>query len=128
MNKLIDETVNIINADIDANGYYINIDNKPTIIINKNLNGTSERLTIVEEYAHYHVGAIPTLPFATDYYNKLIRSKNEFKAFKLMQDILLPPDIENSKYDTIWDISDRLELPVEFIEKAIEYRKENLCG
>lgn len=125
MNTFIkDENVDIIAADIDANGYYVNINNKPTIIINKNLKGLQERLAVAEEIAHYKVGVTPTLPFASDYYTKLIRSKNEFKAFKWMQSNLIPLDMEEFKFDTIWDIADRFDVSPEFVEKVLHYRKE----
>ena len=120
--------INILNANIDANGYYIDIDNIPVIIINNKLSEKMERLTLAEEIAHYSVGVTPTLPFATDYYNKLVRSKNEFKAFKWLQGNLLPLGVENLKYDTLWDLSDRFEVPIEFVAKVIEYRKENYNG
>ena len=129
MNTFIkDENVDIIAADIDANGYYININNRPTIIINKKLNGLQERLTVAEEYAHYKVGAIPTLPLATDYYNKLIRSKNEFKAFKWMQRNLIPLNIEKLKYGNIWDIADKFDVSPEFVYEVLKYRKESQNG
>ena len=132
MNKiynLIDSNnIKVLYADIDANGYYISIKNKPTIIINKNLNYLTERLTVAEEVAHYSVGATPTLPFANDYYTKLIRSRNEFRAFKWMQDKLIPHDIEKYKYNTLWEISEELGMPPEFIKQVIEYRKENFNG
>lgn len=128
MNKFMDDNINIIYGDIDENGYYINVNNKPTIIINKNLKGIKERLTIAEEVAHYKVGVTPTLPFADDYYTKLIRSKNEFKAFKWMQSNLIPLDMEKLKYDNIWDIADKFQVTPEFIVKVLEYRKENYYG
>lgn len=128
MNKFIDDNIDIIYGDIDENGYYININNKPTVIINKNLKGIKERLTIAEEVAHYKVGVTPTLPFADDYYTKLIRSKNEFKAFKWMQSNLIPVDMEKFKFDTIWDIADRFDVSPEFVEKVFKYRKENYYG
>ena len=117
-----------IKKEYKINGLYLDILNRPTIILNKNLSGQKEELTLAEEVAHFCVGATPTLPFADDYYNKLVRSKNEFKAFKWMQGNLLPVGVENSKYDTVWDLSDRFEVPVEFVKKAIEYRKENYNG
>lgn len=128
MNKFMDDNIDIIYGDIDENGYYINVNNKPTIIINKNLKGIKERLTIAEEVAHYKVGVTPTLPFADDYYTKLIRSKNEFKAFKWMQSNLIPLDMEKLKYDNIWDIADKFQVTPEFIVKVLEYRKENYYG
>ena len=124
MNKFMDDNINIIYGDIDENGYYINVNNKPTIIINKNLKGIKERLTIAEEVAHYKVGVTPTLPFADDYYTKLIRSKNEFKAFKWMQSNLIPLDMEKLKYDNIWDIADKFQVTPEYIDKVLEYTKE----
>lgn len=128
MNKFMDDNIDIIYGDIDENGYYINVNNKPTVIINKNLKGIKERLTIAEEVAHYKVGVTPTLPFADDYYTKLIRSKNEFKAFKWMQSNLIPLNIEKLKYDNIWDIADKFQVTPEFIVKVLEYRKENYYG
>lgn len=115
-------------TDIDNNAYYLEINSMPVIMLNNNLKGSKRDLVLAEECAHYKVGVTPTLPFADDYYTKLIRSKNEFQAFKWMQSNLLPEEIENSEYDTIWDLSDRFQLPVEFIEKAIKYRKENQNG
>lgn len=127
-----DNKILVLHEDIKReyriNGLYLDILNRPTIILNKNLSGQKEALTLAEEVAHFCVGATPTLPFADDYYNKLVRSKNEFKAFKWMQGNLLPVGVENSKYDTVWDLSDRFQLPVEFVEKVIEYRKENYNG
>ena len=128
MNKFMDDNIDIIYGDIDENGYYINVNNKPTVIINKNLKGIKERLTIAEEVAHYKVGVTPTLPCADDYYTKLIRSKNEFKAFKWMQSNLIPLNIENLKYDNIWDIADKFQVTPEFVVRALEYRKENYYG
>lgn len=128
MDKFIKENVDIIYGDIDENGYYININNTPTVIINQNLKGVEERLTIAEEYAHYKVGVTPTLPFADDYYTRLIRSKNEFKAFRWMESNLIPLDIENLKYDTIWDIADKFDVSPEFVQRVLEYRKENQNG
>lgn len=127
-NLIDNNNIKVLYADIDANGYYLNIKNKPTIIINKDLNHLAERFTVAEEVAHYSVGTTPTLPFADDYYNQLIRSRNEFRAFKWMQDKLIPYDIEKYKYSTLWEISEELEMPPEFIKQAIEYRKENYNG
>ncbi len=132
MNKLYkiveDENLHIIpykleNGNAYIVGNYIAVDEN---IIKKG--GLKEKMTIAEEVAHYKVGVTPTLPFADDYYTKLIRSKNEFKAFKWMQSNLIPPNIENSKYDNIWDIADRFQVPLEFVIKVLEYRKENQNG
>lgn len=132
MNKiynLIDkEHIDILYADVDANGYYVNIQNQPTIIINKHLPQPLEQLTVAEEVAHYKVGVTPTLPFADDYYTKLIRSRNEFRAFKWMQGEIIPCDIEKFKYSSLWDISEELGVPVDFVQKALDYRKENNDG
>lgn len=120
--------ISVFNAKIDANGYYFNVNNNPTIIINNNLSSKEEELVLAEEVAHYSVGVTPTLPFANDYYSKLIRSKNEFKAFKWLQDKLIPYDMQKYKYHTLWELAEELNIPVEFIEKTIEYRKENYNG
>lgn len=117
-----------IKEEFKINGLFIDVANKPIIVLNKKLSDRKEELTLAEEVAHFCVGVTPTLPFANDYYNKLVRSKNEFKAFKWLQGNLLPLGVENSKNDTIWDLSDRFQLPVEFVEKVIEYRKENYNG
>lgn len=124
MNKFINDEVDILYGEIDENGYYVNVNNTPTIVINKDLTGLQERLTLAEEYAHYKVGVTPTLPFADDYYTKLIRSKNEFKAFKWMQSNLIPLNLESLKYDSIWDIADKFDVSPEFVKKVLEYRKE----
>lgn len=86
--------------------------------------GIEEKMVITEEYAHYKVGVIPTLPFADDYYTKLIRSKNEFKAFKWMQSSLIPLNLESLKYDNLWDIADKFDVSPEFLQKVLEYRKD----
>ena len=109
---------------MDANGLFIDINNQPTILINKNLRESKAYFTLAEEYAHYCVGVIPNVPFATDYYNKLIRSKNEHRAFVWMQRNLLPSGIEKFRQDTLMELSDELSLPLDFIYKAIEYRKD----
>lgn len=128
MNKIYkiveNENLNIIPAKLEnANAYivgnYIAVDEN---IIKKG--GIKEKMTVAEEVAHYKVGVTPTLPFADDYYTKLIRSKNEFKAFKWMQSNLIPDDIEKFKFDTIWEIADRFDVSPEFIKKVLEYRKE----
>lgn len=107
-------------ADIDNNGFSY-LDN---IIVNNKLSPLNEKMTVAEELAHYNVGVSPTLPYNTDYSNRLVRSRNEFKAFKWMQCNLLPQGIENIKYNDIWSIADKFEVTPEFVERVIEYRKE----
>lgn len=132
MNKLYkiveDENLHIIpykleNGNAYIVGNYIAVDEN---IIKKG--GLKEKMTIAEEVAHYKVGVTPTLPFADDYYTRLIRSKNEFKAFRWMESNLIPLDIENLKYDTIWDIADKFDVSPEFVQRVLEYRKENQNG
>jgi len=129
MNKIYEiiekENLNILPYKLkNANAYvvdnYIAIDED---ILKKG--GIKEKMTIAEEVAHYKVGVTPTLPFADDYHTRLIRSKNEFKAFKWLQSNLIPLGIENSKFDNIWDIADKFQVPPEFVVKVLEYRKEN---
>ena len=49
-------------------------------------------MALAEEIAHYKVGVTPSLPFYNDYFNMLIRSKNEFKAFKWLANEIIPKD------------------------------------
>lgn len=129
MNKIYEiiekEHLEIIPVELENADAYI-IDE--FIFLDENIakkGGIDEDMAIAEEVAHYMVGVTPTLPSANDYYTKLIRSKNEFKAFKWMQCNLIPLKLENLKYDNIWDIADKFNVSPEFVKKVFEYRKEN---
>lgn len=74
----------------NTNGLYINIDDKDYILLDSKLKGTAEKMVLGEEISHYSVGVVPTLPFCNDYYNKLIRSINEFRAKKYLTKLVLP--------------------------------------
>ena len=74
------------------------------------------------------MGVIPSLPFSTDYYNKLIRSKNEFRAFKWQVNKLIPFNKLNyflSENYSKYDIADELGVSASLVEEAIEYYKSN---
>lgn len=125
-NYIEKENLTIISANFsDLHGLYIE---GYIVLPTKFKNTQDEFMTVAEEIAHYEVGTYPSQPFNTDYNNKLIRSKNEFKAFKWMQDKLIPYDMQKYKYDTLWEISEDLEMPPEFVKQVIEYRKENFNG
>jgi len=126
-----DKNINIsyTNKLNTANGLYLNVDNEDYIILNNNLEGVEEKMVLAEEVAHYSVGVTPTLPFSTDYYNRLIRSKNEFKAFKWCMYNLIPLDrliflIKQNK--TIYDIAEELNITQDFLAKVLEYYELDL--
>ena len=112
-----------------SNGLYMNINDEDYIILDNRLDGIDEKMALAEEIAHYEVGVTPTLPFSSDYYNKLIRSKNEFKAFKWMANEFIPLDklkpflIRNM---TKYEIADELSLTVDFIEKVFNLYEDDL--
>lgn len=114
--------------DIDNNAYFIEINNTPAIMLSNNLRGAEKNLAVAEEVAHYCVGVSPTQPFNNDYSNRLIRSRNEYRAFKWMQGNLLPAGIENLEYGSILDIAEEFNVTPEFVQKTIQYRKENQNG
>lgn len=92
------------------------------IYLNKNIiNSNKERMVLAEELGHYFTGVYPTPPFSTEYYNKLLRSKNEFKAKKWLISNLIPFDKLNrflkanlSKFD----IADELDVDASLVEDA----------
>lgn len=109
----------------DCNGLYYN---NSILLNNKILNTYKEKEVLAEELGHHFMGVFPSLPFSTDYYNKLIRSKNEFKAFKWQISKLIPFNklnrllsVNYSKYD----IAEELGVSASLVEEAIEYYKSN---
>ncbi len=100
------------------------------ILLNKKIINTKlEKEVIAEELAHHFCGIMPTLPFSTDYYNKLIRSKNEYIARKWLINEVIPLDKlklflkqNMSKYD----IADELNISVSLVDEAFNIYKENL--
>lgn len=71
----------------DANGAYFN----NCILLNKKIINTDlEKEVLAEELGHHFMGVLPTPPFSTDYYNKLVRSRNEYQAKKWSIRKLIP--------------------------------------
>lgn len=98
------------------------------ILLNKKIINTKlEKEVIAEELAHHFCGVMPTLPFSTDYYNKLIRSKNEYIARKWLINKIMPLDKlklflkqNMSKYD----IADELNVSVSLVDDAFNIYKK----
>ncbi len=110
----------------DMNGLYFN----NCIMLNISiLNTKKEKEVLAEELGHHFTGVSPTLPFSTDYYNKLVRSKNEYKAKKWLVKEIIPLDIlkrflkqNMSKYD----IADELNVDASLIEDAFYIYEDKL--
>ena len=118
------ENINVLKADLkNLNGCYIHDDKiEPTIILNKY---AIEKETIAEELGHHFKSVTPTTPFKGDYYNKLIRSINEFRAFKWYSDKLIPKDkfnmyIDKYKPTSIYELADYFNVSVEYATKVCE--------
>ena len=104
-----------------SNGLYMKVNDVDYIILDNKLDGIDEKMALAEEIAHYEVGVTPTIPFKNDYYNMLIRSKNEFKAFKWMVNEMIPKDklkLFLKQNMSKFEIADELGITVEFVEKA----------
>lgn len=111
-----------------TNGLYMKIDNEDYILLDNNLDGIDEKMALAEEIAHYEVGVTPTLPYSNDYYNMLIRSKNEFKAFKWMANEIIPKSKLKSflkQNMSKFEIAEELGITVEFVEKAYKLYEDN---
>lgn len=112
-----------------SNGLYMKIDNEDYILLDNKLYGVNEKMTLAEEIAHYEVGVTPTIPFKNDYYNMLIRSKNEFKAFKWLANEIIPKDKLKwflKQNMNKFEIAEELGITVEFVEKAYNLYEDNL--
>lgn len=124
-----DEDITYIRADLkDANGY-CNEENKLIILDEKINSEILEKCTLAEECGHYFAGVAPTIPNVDDYFTKLQRSKNEFKAIKWAIINLIPYSTfasviksNTSKYE----VAEELEVTEDFIEKACNLYKDNL--
>lgn len=108
---------------------YLKIDDEDFILIKKGLTEDEEFFTLTEEIAHYKMGVMPNNAFSKNYNDKLIRSKNEYKAFKYCVNELLP--VETLK--TIltgnmlkYEIANELHLPEKFVGKALDLYFNNL--
>ena len=112
----------------DTDGLYLN----GCIMLNISiLNTKKEKEVLAEELGHHFTGVSPTPPFSTDYYNKLVRSKNEFRAKKWLVNQIIPFDTlkqflrqNMSKYD----IANELDISVSLVEDAFNIYTENLGG
>ena len=128
-----EENINIsyTNKLESSNALYMNVDDEDYIILDNKLDGIDEKMALAEEIAHYEVGVTPTLPFKDDYYNKLIRSKNEYKAFKWMANEFIPFEklklllMQNM---TKFEIADELGITVDFVEKVFNLYEPKLYG
>lgn len=110
----------------ELKGLFYTHDNKDYIFLNYKLfkNSIDEKITLAEECGHYSVGAIPINIYNNDYSNKIINSKNEFKAFKWALDKLIPYDKFKSFLGqdlTKYEVANELEVTEEFLEKAYNY-------
>ena len=109
------------NINISYSNIYMKVNDEDYIILDNKLDGIDEKMALAEEIAHYEVGVTPTIPFKNDYYNMLIRSKNEFKAFKWMVNEMIPKDklkLFLKQNMSKFEIADELGITVEFVEKA----------
>lgn len=92
------------------------------IFLNKSiLNTHIEKMVLAEELGHYFTGVIPTPPFSSEYYNKLLRSKNEFKAKKWVINNLIPFNKLNrflSENYSKFDIAEELDVDASLIDYA----------
>lgn len=112
-----------------SNGLYMKVDNEDYIILDNKLDGIDEKMALAEEISHYKVGVTPTLPYSNDYYNMLIRSKNEFKAFKWLANEIIPKDKLKwflKQNMNKFEIAEELGITVEFVEKAYKLYEDNL--
>lgn len=121
------EKINI--HKINLNKIYGLYFNNNIFINNKIKNECLEKIVLAEELGHHFMGVSPTPPFSTDYYNKLIRSKNEFKAKKWLINQVIPFDTlrrflkqNMSKYD----IAEEMDVSASLVEDAIELYKNNI--
>lgn len=121
------EKISVLNASLDElKGFFYTVDNKNYIFLNYNKikNVVEEKCILAEECGHYSVGAIPLNIYSNDYNNKIINSKNEFRAFKWALDKLIPYDKFKSFLEkdlTKFEVANELEVTEEFLEKAYKY-------
>lgn len=110
----------------DTDGLYCN----NCILLNISiLNTKKEKEVLAEELGHHFVGVSPTPPFSDEYYIKLIRSKNEFKAKKWLINQVIPFDTlkcflrqNMSKYD----IAEEMDVSASLIEDAFTIYEDKL--
>ena len=108
---------------------YLKIDDEDFILIKKGLSEDEEFFTLTEEIAHYKTGVTASDAFSNNYTDKLIRSKNEFKAFKSCVNELLPVGkLKSILRDNMfkYEVANELRLPESFVSKALDLYFENL--
>lgn len=130
-NYIEDNNIELICKDLKKlNASYIKENNFECILLNENIkNECKLKCVLMEEIAHREVGVIPTNIFQNDYYNKLERSKNEFKALKYSSNEIIPFNIfkQYIKQDmTKFEVSEELGITEEFLERAYPILKEKL--
>lgn len=132
-NIVKNENIQIRKFELDnSNGLYLKINNTDLILINNNINDYRlEKCTLAEELGHYYTGVSPTPPFATDYYTKLQRSKNESKALKWCANKLIPLNTLKSliqKNMSKFDIVEEVNITEEFIDKVYSLYEDKMKG
>lgn len=130
-NIVENEKIEIKRLDLDnCNGIYLNANNKNLIVINEKIDSYSlEKCTLAEELGHHFTGVSPTPPFYDDYFLKLQRSKNEFKALKWCANKLIPFNILKSLIQrnmTKFDIINEVDITEDFINKVYNLYEDKL--
>lgn len=80
----------------DMNAFYHTEPNLSIIGINISLNGREEKSAMCEELSHHFVGVEPNSPFSSDYYNRLIRARNENRASKYCVHNFINTELQNA--------------------------------
>ena len=122
-----DENIDIKRMKLkDLNGFYLESDVTATIVLDMQLKNREEKATLAEELGHHFAGTEPNSPFASDYYNTLIRSRNENKALKWCTSNLVDYETKQTlkqAYIDLEEFADELEVPVNFANRIVEYLK-----
>lgn len=110
----------------DTDGLYLN----GCIMLNISiLNTKKEKEVLAEELGHHFMGVSPTPPFSTDYYNKLIRSKNEYKAKKWLINEIIPLNTLKTflkQNMDIYDIAEELNVSASLVEDAFNIYEDKI--
>lgn len=121
------EKINI--HKINLNKIYGLYFNNNIFINNKIKNEGLEKIVLAEELGHHFMGVSPTPPFSTDYYNKLIRSKNEFKAKKWLINEIIPLNTLKTflkQNMNMYDIAEELNVSASLVEDAFNIYENKL--
>lgn len=86
---------------------------------------TEELCVLAEEIAHYCVGITPTNPASNSYFNKLVRSRNEYRATrKAVQTLLdinsLKDAIDSGKAHNTYELAEMFNVTNEFMNNALK--------